>query len=43
FYPDQPPVSTVVQVSEMLPDATVLIEVEATVWLPPSFNSEAPR
>ncbi|MFK9879361.1 RidA family protein, partial [Klebsiella pneumoniae] len=20
-----------------------LIEVEATVWLPPSFNSEAPR
>ncbi len=41
FYPDQPPVSTVVQVSEMLPDATVLIEVEATVWLPPSFNSEA--
>ncbi|MCD8672349.1 RidA family protein, partial [Klebsiella pneumoniae] len=23
--------------------ATVLIEVEATVWLPPSFNSEAPR
>lgn len=32
-----------VQVSEMLPDATVLIEVEATVWLPPSFNSEAPR
>ncbi len=34
FYPDQPPVSTVVQVSEMLPDATVLIEVEATVWLP---------
>ena len=34
FYPDQPPVSTVVQVSEMLPDTTVLIEVEATVWLP---------
>lgn len=26
---------TVVQVSEILPDATVLIEVEATVWLPP--------
>lgn len=34
FYPGQPPVSTVVQVSEMLPSAAVLIEVEATVWLP---------
>ncbi|GKM63945.1 RidA family protein [Klebsiella variicola] len=43
FYPDQPPVSTVVQVSEMLPDATVLIEVEATVWLPQPIHSEAPR
>ena len=39
FYPDQPPVSTVVQVSEMLPDATVLIEVEATVWLPQPIHS----
>lgn len=34
FWPDSPPVSTVVQVSEMLPSAAVLIEVEATVWLP---------
>ncbi|WP_407576158.1 RidA family protein [Raoultella terrigena] len=36
FYPDLPPVSTVVQVSEMLPSAEVLIEVEATAWLPQS-------
>ncbi|AUG99541.1 RidA family protein [Pectobacteriaceae bacterium CE70] len=34
FYPQQPPVSTVVQVSEMLPGDEVLIEVEATAWLP---------
>lgn len=34
FYPDTPPVSTVVQVSEMLPNASVLIEVEATAWIP---------
>ena len=36
FYRGQPPVSTVVQVSEMLPSAAVLIEVEATAWLPQS-------
>ncbi|KAB8312397.1 RidA family protein [Erwinia endophytica] len=34
FFPDTPPVSTVVQVSEMLPSPDVLIEVEATAWLP---------
>ncbi|SFT77675.1 Enamine deaminase RidA, house cleaning of reactive enamine intermediates, YjgF/YER057c/UK114 family [Kosakonia arachidis] len=34
FYPGTPPVSTVVQVSEMLPSPDVLIEVEATAWLP---------
>lgn len=34
FFPDAPPVSTVVQVSEMLPSPDVLIEVEATAWLP---------
>ncbi|MDD7995384.1 UNVERIFIED_ORG: enamine deaminase RidA (YjgF/YER057c/UK114 family) [Kosakonia oryzae] len=34
FYPDTPPISTVVQVSEMLPSPDVLIEVEATAWLP---------
>lgn len=34
FFSDAPPVSTVVQVSEMLPSPDVLIEVEATVWLP---------
>ena len=40
FYPGQPPVSTVVQVSEMLPDAGVLIEVEATAWLPQSRSTQ---
>lgn len=34
FFPGDPPVSTVVQVSEMLPTADILIEVEATAWLP---------
>ncbi|MEG3111836.1 MULTISPECIES: RidA family protein [Pantoea] len=33
FFSDAP-VSTVVQVSEMLPSPDVLIEVEATAWLP---------
>ncbi|PLR33301.1 RidA family protein [Chimaeribacter californicus] len=34
FFPDAAPVSTIVQVSEMLPSPDVLIEVEATAWLP---------
>ena len=34
FFSDQPPVSTVVEVSGMLPNEDVLVEVEATVWLP---------
>jgi enamine deaminase RidA (YjgF/YER057c/UK114 family) len=34
FFPGEPPVSTVVQVSEMLPTAEILIEVEATAYLP---------
>ncbi|MEM8865028.1 MAG: RidA family protein [Planctomycetota bacterium] len=34
FYPDQPPASTVVEVSGMMPSAEVLIEVEATAYLP---------
>jgi enamine deaminase RidA (YjgF/YER057c/UK114 family) len=34
FFPGDPPVSTVVEVSAMLPSADILIEVEATVWLP---------
>lgn len=34
FYPQSPPVSTVVEVSEMLPRNTILIEVEATAYLP---------
>jgi enamine deaminase RidA (YjgF/YER057c/UK114 family) len=34
FFPGEPPVSTVVEVSEMLPTAQILIEVEATAYLP---------
>ena len=34
FFPEDPPVSTVVEVSGMLPAPTILIEVEATVYLP---------
>jgi 2-iminobutanoate/2-iminopropanoate deaminase len=34
FYPTEPPVSTVVEVSRFLPGDSVLIEVEATLYLP---------
>lgn len=34
FYPDVPPASTVVQVSAMLPTADIMIEVEATAYVP---------
>lgn len=34
FYPDAPPVSTVVEVSRFLPGDAALIEVEATMYLP---------
>jgi enamine deaminase RidA (YjgF/YER057c/UK114 family) len=34
FFSGEPPVSTVVEVSAMLPTAEILIEVEATAWLP---------
>ncbi|HRJ67982.1 MAG TPA: Rid family hydrolase [Beijerinckiaceae bacterium] len=34
FYPTDPPVSTVVEVSAMLPNEHILVEVEATAWLP---------
>ena len=34
FYPDEPPVSTVVEVSRFLPGDEVLVEVEATMYLP---------
>ena len=34
FYPGQPPVSTVVEVSNFLPGTDVLIEVEATMYCP---------
>jgi len=34
FFPGDPPVSTVVEVSAMLPTAEILIEVEATAYLP---------
>jgi enamine deaminase RidA (YjgF/YER057c/UK114 family) len=35
FFPDIPPVSTVVEVSAMMPSPDILIEVEATAWLGP--------
>jgi enamine deaminase RidA (YjgF/YER057c/UK114 family) len=34
FFAGEPPVSTVVEVSAMLPTADILVEVEATAWLP---------
>lgn len=34
FFTGEPPVSTVVEVSAMLPTADILIEVEATAYLP---------
>ena len=34
FYPGEPPVSTVVEVSGLLPSREVRIEVEATAFLP---------
>ncbi len=34
FFPGEPPASTVVEVSAMLPTADILIEVEATAWWP---------
>jgi len=34
FFSGEPPASTVVEVSAMLPNAAVLIEVEATAYLP---------
>lgn len=34
FFPDTPPVSTVVEVSAMMPSDEILIEVEATAYLP---------
>ncbi len=36
FFPDQAPVSTVVEVSAMMPAPELLIEVEATAWLGPA-------
>jgi enamine deaminase RidA (YjgF/YER057c/UK114 family) len=33
FFPDTPPVSTVVEVSAMMPSNDILIEVEATAYL----------
>jgi enamine deaminase RidA (YjgF/YER057c/UK114 family) len=34
FFPGEPPASTVVEVSAMLPTADVLVEVEATAYVP---------
>ena len=34
FFPGEPPASTVVEVSAMLPSLEILVEVEATAYLP---------
>jgi enamine deaminase RidA (YjgF/YER057c/UK114 family) len=34
FFPGEPPASTVVEVSAMLPSEDILVEVEATAYLP---------
>lgn len=34
FFPAEPPVSTVVGVAGLMPSPEVLVEVEATAWLP---------
>lgn len=34
FFPSTPPVSTVVEVSGLMPSRDVLVEVEATAWSP---------
>ncbi len=34
FFPEEPPVSTVVEVSGMMPSPEIVIEVEATAYLP---------
>jgi enamine deaminase RidA (YjgF/YER057c/UK114 family) len=34
FFPAEPPVSTVVEVTGLMPDPAIRIEVEATAWLP---------
>ena len=34
FYPNKPPVSTVLEVSRFLPNDEALVEVEATMYLP---------
>jgi len=36
FYPNEPPVSTVVEVSRFMPSDAALIEVEATFYIPQS-------
>ena len=41
FFPGEPPVSTVVEVSAMLPTDDVLIEVEATAYLPLGGTKES--
>ncbi|MGE6607036.1 RidA family protein [Halomonas sp. NPDC076908] len=38
FFPDTPPISTIVEVSAMLPNEKVLVEVEATAYLPLDGN-----
>jgi enamine deaminase RidA (YjgF/YER057c/UK114 family) len=42
FFTGEPPVSTVVEVSAMLPTADILIEVEATAYLPAAAPARRP-
>jgi len=41
FFPGEPPTSTVVEVSGMLPTPEILIEVEATAYMPLNSASKA--
>ncbi|MBI5719033.1 MAG: RidA family protein [Burkholderiales bacterium] len=43
FYPGEPPVSTVVEVSGMLPSREVRIEVEATAFIPAAKDAKSPK
>jgi enamine deaminase RidA (YjgF/YER057c/UK114 family) len=41
FYPTDPPVSTVVEVSGLLPSREVRIEVEGTAFIPPGRSRKS--
>lgn len=43
FFPGEPPVSTVVEVSGLMPTREVLIEIEATMYLPAKSSQASPK